>query len=303
MRARLTPGWIVLLATACVVPKLVGEGPDTEGDVEGDTEDPTATGSASGPSATASATDDGAEADTGDGSDGLYVDCAMLGPGEPTVGPGAPGPLGFPIFACNPRSSGVSDSGHACCSTDPATGDGQLPAFQGKGITGSTPLYAGAANDAGTWGMCVKIPDIPPDFGLLEEAAANCPIPCNPTWSANDITNVCGQDRVCCQTNELRPKDCVRDESGTWRAVTGADIGSGLVEPVTNWSTVSHETHQDPNGTVCDAFADGDETAFAECIRHLGVADQRGFCMGFGSQSSCPAADPNYIDACEAMNG
>ena len=53
---------------------------------------------------------------------------------------------------------------------------------------------------------------------MLEDEAENCPIPCNPTWSTSNVNTVCGTGRVCCQTIELRPKDCVQEENGTWRA-------------------------------------------------------------------------------------
>jgi hypothetical protein len=237
--------------------------------------------------------------------DGTYVDCAMLGPGEPTVGPGDPGPLGFPIYACNPRVSGEGE--FKCCSSDPSTADGDLPAYQGTGIAGSTPLYADAANDAGTWGMCVRTADLPAGFSLQAAAAANCPIPCNPTWDSADVEAVCGDGRVCCQTIEIGDKDCViEDGSVTWRPVSGADIGPDAnVSPVTNWNAVAHDTHQDPNGTVCLAFAGGDSASaeFAECIRHLTVADQRGYCMGLAAGQACPASVATYVDACEAKTG
>src|SRR5690349_21010607 len=100
-RTMRTSLWAAVLLCACSSPRIV--------DDDGSTGEPT---------------DESGGDDDGVEPDGLYVDCAMLGPDEPTVGPGDPGPLGFPIYACNPRSSGVSDGGHRCCSTDPATGDG-----------------------------------------------------------------------------------------------------------------------------------------------------------------------------------
>jgi hypothetical protein len=278
-----TSMWAVLLLGACSSPRIVDDDGSTAetGDDEGDDD----------------GTDDGVE------PDGLYVDCAMLGPNEPTVGPGDPGALGFPIYACNPRSSGESEGGHRCCSTDPATADGALPAYENLGIVGSPPLYADAANDAGTWGMCVRTDDVGSGLGLLSDEAAGCPMPCNPTWSFGDISSVCGPSRSCCQALELGPKDCVRDETGTWRAVTGADIGNQAVTPSTVWNSVAHDTHQDPNGTVCQAFAGDPSTPeFIECIRHLGVADQRGYCMALGPGQACPSSVASYVDVCEAMN-
>lgn len=220
---------------------------------------------------------------------------------DDTVGGGALSSLGFPR-ACNPRiEQGIVD-GYQCCSTDPATADGRLPAYTGKNIDGSPPLYADAANGAGTWGMCVRTADIPMGSGLLDPAAMSCPVPCNPTWPAGDVETVCGSGRVCCQTTELGAKDCVQ-EDGVWRAVSGLDIGNPEVQPETFWNNAAHETHQDPNGTACLALA-GDATSalFMECIRSLSVANQRGFCMALGPGQLCPDADPSYVDACEAMN-
>jgi hypothetical protein len=209
-------------------------------------------------------------------------------------------------FRCNPRQPDNCPETHFCCSDDPSTADGELPGYTGKSISNSTPLYADAANRAGNSGMCVNRDDIPAGLGLLAPEAANCPIPCNPTWSAADIETVCGELRVCCQTVELGDKDCVLPDGETqWRPVTGADIGSMSVSPVSSWSPAAHDTHQDPNGTVCSATAGcvGEackgNTAFAECIRHLTVADQRGFCMGLGMGQSCPTAADTYQDACE----
>lgn len=276
MRTRLA---VFLWACACSGPRIV--------DDDAGTSEPTG---------------DDTGADTGLEPDGLYVDCARIGAGEATVAPGEPGPLGFPVYACNPRSSGVGAE-HRCCSTDPATADGALPAYENLGIVGSPPLYADRANDAGTWGMCVRTADVGSGLGLLSDQAEGCPMPCNPTWSFTDIANVCGPSRACCQAFELHPKDCVQDETGTWRAVTGADIGNASVVPATNWNAVAHETHQDPNGTVCLAFAGSANTPeFAECIRHLSVADQRGYCMALSVGQACPSAAPSYVDVCEAMN-
>jgi hypothetical protein len=207
-------------------------------------------------------------------------------------------------FRCDPRQGDNCPDSHFCCSDDPSTADGALPAYVGKNIPGSsTPLYADTANRAGTSGMCVNTDDIPAGQGLLDPAAANCPIPCNPKWDAGDVAAVCGPARVCCQTVELEDKDCVQ-EDGVWRAVSGADIGDGDVVPATNWNNVAHATHQDPNGTVCAAVSGGAGTAaFAECITHLSVADQRGFCMGLQAGQQCPTTQPTYVNACAAKNG
>ena len=293
--------------TACLVSKPIGH-------AETDSTTSTADDTSDGPGMTSM----GEVTGDPDG-DPFRVDCAerdwsMDEHDDPTlgtvVGGGVRGPLGFPIAACNPRTSGEAN-GYRCCSTGPATADGALPAYELKSIEGgSPPLYADAANAAGTQGVCVRTEEIPEGSGLLSAAAHNCPIACNPTWSAQDVETVCGQNRVCCQTHEVREKDCVQ-EDGVWRPVTGADIGAAGVVPQTNWSSVSHDTHQDANGTICLAASGGDPSSefFEECIRHLDVANQRGFCMSLQPGQVCPSdRDPppsgaGYRDVCDMMNG
>jgi hypothetical protein len=303
-RTRLPYLVALALAGACIVTKPVG---DADTDVTSSTADDSeslSSDSNTGPGMTSVADATTGEPDT----DLLRVDCAEQDWG-PTVGGGELGPLGFPVMACNPRTSGEA-FGYQCCSTDPTTADGSLPAYEGKPVAdGSAAIYADAANGAGTWGMCVRTTDIPPGSGLLAAAANNCPIPCNPTWSDEDVTTVCGAGRVCCQTTELGENDCVQ-ENGVWRAVTGEDIGNGGVVPTTNWNNAAHDTHQDPNGTVCAALAsDPQSVEFRACIEGLSVANQRGFCMSLGAGQSCPAdptpppgSGPGYRSVCDLMN-
>ncbi len=224
------------------------------------------------------------------------IDCRDVGVGSATVGGGPTGPLGFPEVWCSPRASGSGS--HLCCSDDPSAVGGELPSYQGKDIVGSTPIFAGANNSLGTSGMCVDTSAIPAGSGLLEPPAANCPIPCDPTWGEDERATVCGQNRVCCQTRELQPEDCVLD-GGTWRPVTGADIPD-----FTNWAADSHATHQDPGGTGCQTFAGGGPGAesFSDCVAQLRVASQRGFCMSLAAGQVCPAEAPGYLDACTQIN-
>ena len=223
------------------------------------------------------------------------VDCADYDSG-PTVGPGEPGPTGFPPFGCSPRSSG--EGVYKCCSDDPAAPGGALPDYANKNIDGATPLFSGVNNALGTSGLCVNTSDIPTGSGLIETEAANCPIPCNPTWSEEETAIVCGASRVCCQTRELEAPDCVAAEDGGFRPVTGEDIGDQ-----TDWAPAAHATHQDPGGVACSTIAGGDQASdvFLDCIAQLSVADQRGFCMALGPGQQCPAQQESYIDACEAM--
>jgi hypothetical protein len=217
--------------------------------------------------------------------------------------------VNYPIvaFRCNPRQQDNCPETHFCCSDDPAAENGDLPAFMGKNISGSTPYFAGMNNSLGTSGLCVNRDEIPFGSGLMEPAAANCPIPCNPTWDEGDVAAVCGGGRVCCQTVQLDAKDCVVDPmSGMYRPVTGADIGvryeNGSV--VTDWSPGAHFTHQDPSGTGCIGFAGGMNTGavFEGCVSQLTVADQRGFCMALGPGQVCPTVQPGFVDACTALN-
>lgn len=204
-------------------------------------------------------------------------------------------------FRCNPKQESNCPDTHFCCSDDPAAANGGKPNYMGKSIPdGEDPYFSGINNGLGTSGMCVRVDDIAGQ-GLIEPAAANCPIPCNPTWDEAWIDDVCGSARVCCQTVELDAKDCVQDPgTGMWRPVNGDDIGT-----LTQWRPADHTTHQDPNGSSCLALAAGNSASetFQDCVRQLSVADQRGFCMALGAGQACPTDQPGYIDACTALNG
>lgn len=214
------------------------------------------------------------------------------------IGGGPPGPSGYPP-PCNPQQEpGIN--GYRCCSDDPAAVGGALPAYQGKGIDGDVPYFSEINNDLSQFGQCVRVGDLQGQ-GLLAGGVEGCPIPCNPTWSADEVQTVCGASRVCCQTVELQADDCVQDSTtGLFRPVTGDDIGV-----LTQWRPVDHDTHQDPNGSACLALAGGDVSgsAFQDCVRQLTVANQRGYCMALGPGQLCPLESPGYVDACEALNG
>ena len=145
---------------------------------------------------------------------------------------------------------------------------------------------------------------IPAGSGLTEQP--QCPVPCNPTWGAGEVSAVCGPTRMCCQTVEITELDCILD-GDSWRPVTGEDI----LQNRTNWDVNRHETHQDPGAIVCLDLADGaldevlgdqNSTAFQNCARELSVANQRGFCMQLGPGQGCPTDAPTYIDACNQRN-
>lgn len=235
----------------------------------------------------------------GESVDGSGGGSSACGVGDTELLGGGPlGPLGFPP-PCRPASD-PGTNGYRCCSDDPATLDGQLPAYEGKGIEGSLPTFSATNNDLSHWGICVGVSQIP-GVGLSEAAAQDCPIPCNPTWDRSSIDEVCGPARSCCQTVELQPKDCVMDpDTGLYRPVNGDDIGV-----LTTWRPADHATHQDANGVTCLALASGDSSSeiFQGCVRALSVADQRGFCMALGPGQICPHAEPSYVDACEQLNG
>ena len=179
--------------------------------------------------ATATADDDGSSG--GDVPVDGRIDCLDIPSGSPTVAPTPLSPLGFPAVSCVPAVSG--DGEWTCCSDDPE------------------PFFSGANNDLSQWGMCVRTADIPPGSGTANPA--NCPLPCNPTWAEEDVLIACGPARVCCQTLELQPEDCIQDPgTGDWRPATGDDIGNA-----TNWGAGVHATHQDPGGNGCSTATGG----------------------------------------------
>jgi hypothetical protein len=222
---------------------------------------------------------------------GALVATSCIGVSYPTV-----------AFRCNPRQNDNCPKTHFCCSDDPAAQNGELPDYLAKGIGGGIPIFSGRNNKRGTSGMCVRTEDIPANAGLIDPGVEGCPVPCNPTWTNGQKQTVCGPNRRCCQTVEITEKDCVREENGVWRPVTGRDIGSGGSTD-TNWSGGSHDTHQDPGGEGCEEFSAGDKTIYDACVDQLSVADQRGFCMSLAPGVLCPTEAETYIDACEMLNG
>lgn len=206
-----------------------------------------------------------------------------------------------------------------CCSDDPAAIDLLdldglgLPAYQGGSGLG-TPLFSAEQNDASFSGLCIEIGSVAPAFAL----PSGCPIPCNPSWDADSIHAVCGAGTFCCQSLEIEASDCVFDpglgDDGCWRPARGDDImGLGGLN-ATSWSADELATLQDPGGHACEAFVTGlsdeqlddagvsaDEVRLA-CLRRLGVANQRGFCIGGPGVVGCPLAQASYRDACEQLN-
>ena len=201
-----------------------------------------------------------------------------------------------------------------CCSDDPAaltmngddpTSTTSLPAY-GDETPGeerwAKPIFSGDANNRSRSGMCTRLGT---DELMLESGvAAGCPIPCNPTWTDDDVEAVCGvENAVCCQTVELTEEDCVKDQNGCYRPATGADVYDSNID--TQWEASRHRTHQDPAGIGCKAEFSDSSDGFRECVRRLTVANQRGFCIAptdSGDRRACPLAHSNYIDACEALN-
>lgn len=225
---------------------------------------------------------------------GLGIACGPLV--ELEADPNAP-PRFMP--PCNPaQDSGRGDQ--RCCSDDPSTLSGELPAYQGLEIPGSAPSFSERNNDLSRFGRRLEAHPRGGE-GLLAAGVEDCPIPCNPTWPDDAIDSVCGLDRECCQTVELDPKDCVIDsDTGRYRPVTGEDIGE-----LTFWRSHDHVTHQDPDGNACLQLAQGNisNPEFTGCVRHLTVANQRGFCTELGADQQCPQDQPGYVDPCEQLNG
>lgn len=230
---------------------------------------------------------------------------------------------GITSFRCDPSSPDCptkygTGGNYVCCSDDPASLDladidGQaLPSYAGgSGI----PLFSGPQNSLSSSGFCIDLSQVPIDAAIPDPGSGmGCPLPCNPTWSNEDITAVCGGGTSCCATAEVEDLDCAFDPSlgdaGCWRPVTGVDItGLGGVD-ASDWRASAHATHQDPGGSGCQQFVvqaaanisgaelTPEEVQFA-CFRQLTVANQRGFCQG---AMDCPLANPAYRDACELKN-
>lgn len=231
-----------------------------------------------------------------------------------------------PTFRCWPSSPHpdkrcpAGEDEYQCCSDDPAALDllhldgPELPAYEGRGDGHGIPLFSADRNDDSSYGVCVKSGSIAPAFALPN----GCPVPCNPSWDSDSVDAVCGTGTFCCQTVEVDASDCVFDpamgDDGCWRPARGDDImGLGGLD-ATSWSAGELATPQDPGGHECEAFATGvsdeqldglgitaNEVRLA-CLRRLGVANQRGFCIGGPGVAGCPLAQPSYRDACEQQN-
>ena len=198
-----------------------GGGPTTGSlsisDTGGSTADPDGTSTGPGPTDSQGTDTEGSttETDTDDPTGGVdppipvdTVDCGEIPPGM-VVG-GEVGPLGFGP-PCSPRAENTS-AAYTCCSDDPAAPGGALPAYTGFGGGDEAPLFADDNNDLGAWGLCVDTSMIPAGSGLFGPAADNCPVPCDPTWDAASVEEICGPARVCCQTQQLQPEDCVLED-------------------------------------------------------------------------------------------
>jgi hypothetical protein len=202
--------------------------------------------------------------------------------------------FGNPSFRCSPATSPECPDGEVCCSDDPATTKGLLPAYYNAADNTKfgVPIFSGANNPLSSSGMCVSTDGIDSPF------TTKCPVPCNPTWDVGRREAICGGGIQCCQMQELDPiKDCVLDPmTNKWRAVTGADIGAP--PKLSTWGGL-HTTNQDPLGAQCTVFATSggtkpvDKVALADCYAQLSVANQRGFC-----RLSCPCIE----DVCDAKN-
>ncbi len=207
--------------------------------------------------------------------------------------------FGNPAFRCAPSDgSDACPDSYACCSDDPAAQDGKLPAYRGAATSATlgAPIFAENNNPLSTQGMCVQT------SAVANPLANGCPVACNPTWAAADISNICG-GAACCQTEQVDPdKDCIQDpNTGLWRAVTGADIFAG----VTGWGA-THSTNQDADALGCATFAGTNDTAdptFADCLTQLSVANQRGFCNATCPcvEDLCALKNPGAVPTCGAV--
>lgn len=174
--------------------------------------------------------------------------------------------------------------GQTCCSEDPATVGGKLPNYYMDGVNDDkygTPLFSDINNVLSHWGYCIDTSEFPSPL------VNGCAVPCNPTWPADRIAEMCGT-ASCCQFTELDPeRDCVMD-GDRWRTARGTDIPA-----LSSWG-MTHTTNQDPFAAGCEAFALGDTDVLVDCSNQLTVADQRGFCFSSG----CPCVE----DVCDMKN-
>lgn len=239
------------------------------------------------------------------------ADTASLGDTDAKPGTGLEddaqpdGLYGTVAFQCSPRresaDNGACGPGYSCCSTDPSTLGGQRPDFDARDIAIGMPYFAGPNNDLGTKGMCVHLESVREELSLTVDEALGCPIPCNPTWGADDIEATCGEGVECCQTAVIEPDDCIQDDLDdplSWRPVRSSDIFEGR----TDWASARHRTHQDPNGSACQSFVTRagvlDDPGFAACIEALTVADQRGYC----GRIARGCGQDEALDACQQIN-
>ncbi len=222
-------------------------------------------------------------------------------------------------FHCDPSGPKPNcPDAYICCSDDATAwnrstvGASAIPDYSLNPDNKQVPMFSGAYNSLSTSGMCVREGAVPLGAGLRQPAALGCPVPCNPTWGAGEIEDVCGgTSYLCCQTAELDPSDCVFDEGKQcYRPVTGLDVipASSSDATLSDWATSAHATHQGPNGNSCKSFlgAEGLPTDGAEwkaCVQKLTVADQHGFCLLRGPQLfECPSKSAVYVDACQQLN-
>lgn len=198
-----------------------------------------------------------------------------------------------PAFRCSPAEGGDCPDGFSCCSDDPAAQFGLLPAYRGP-VTDpavfGTPIFSENNNALSTQGMCVDT------SGIMNPLTNFCPVPCNPTWSVEQVQSICN-GALCCQTQLVDPdRDCILDpNTGLWRAFTGADIPT-----LTMWGP-GLGTNQDPIAAGCGVFA-GAPTGdlFNDCVAQLSVADQRGFCNAVCPcvEDLCALKNPGAIPKC-----
>jgi hypothetical protein len=205
-----------------------------------------------------------------------------------------------PAGACKPVDGNVGcPADYQCCSDDPAATEGRLPNYFTQKIDDKygLPIFSANNNPLSYSGQCVLTEGFPSPF------PNECPVPCNPRWTADQVGEICGTSALCCALTEVDPdKDCVIDpETSRWRAVRGTDIPA-----LTNWG-MQHTTNQDPFGESCALFAGGgggtpDSAALADCYAQLTVADQRGFCFKTCpcQEDLCDQKNPDYVARCSA---
>ena len=126
---------------------------------------------------------------------------------------------------------------------------------------------------------------------------SGCPVPCNPSWDSDSVDAICGTGTFCCQTLEVDgvglrvriPRSVTRVAGDQfWRRHHGTRGGldatswfcERALDPARSRRATSARrgSWASPTRSSTDASATAGDVQVA-CLRRLGVANQRGFCI------------------------